>query len=95
MVLDAIGVNHEALINFVASAKPSYVQFEKFIAENATKLNAASIAEINGAIAGYQHKDDTRQSILAAVGLPDGKPTDAVNLNNLDDWQEFHASEIA
>ncbi len=95
MVLDAIGVNHEALINFVASAKPSYVQFEKFIAENATKLTAAAIAEINGAVAGYQHKDETRQSILAAVGLPDGKPTDAVNLNNLDDWQEFYASEIA
>ena len=95
MVLDAIGVNHEALIDFVATKKPSYVEFEKFIAGNATKLNAASIAEINAAVAGYQHKDETRQSILASVGLPDGKPTDAVNLNNLDDWQEFHASEIA
>jgi hypothetical protein len=95
MVLDAIGVNHEALISFVASSKPSYVQFEKFIADNATKLNAASIAEINGAVAGYQHKDEVRQSILADVGLPDGKPTDAVNLNNLDDWQAFYTSEIA
>jgi hypothetical protein len=95
MVLDAIGVNHDALISFVESSKPNYVEFEKFIAENATKLNEASIAEINGAVAGYQHKDETRQSILAAVGLPDGKPTDAVNLNNLDDWHEFHASEIA
>ncbi len=95
MVLDALGVSQEALVSFVASNKPSYTQFEKFFAESATKLNAASIAEINGAIAGYQHKDETRQSILAAVGLPDGKPTDAVNLNNLDDWQEFYASEIA
>lgn len=94
MVLDALGVDREALVSFVAASKPTYTQFEKFFAENATNLNATSIAEINAAILGYQHKDETRQSILAAVGLPDGKPTDAVNLNNLDDWQEFHASEI-
>ena len=95
MVLDALGVSQQALVDFVASKKPSYVEFEKFFADNATKLNPASIAEINAAITGYQHADETRKSILAAVGLPDGKPTDAVNLNNLDDWQEFHAAEIA
>jgi deoxyribose-phosphate aldolase len=95
MLLDALGVNPEALIEFVASKKPSYVEFEKFFAAHATNLNAASIAEINAAVAGYQHADETRQSILASVGLPDGKATDAVNLNNLDDWQEFYASEIA
>lgn len=95
MVLDALGVEREALVNFVAANKPSYTQFEKFFADSATNLNAASIAEINAAVAGYQHADETRQSILASVGLPDGKPTDAVNLNNLDDWQEFYAAEIA
>jgi hypothetical protein len=95
MVLDALGVNREALVEFVETKKPTYTQFEKFFTDSATNLNAASIAEINAAILGYQHKDETRQSILASVGLPDGTPTDAVNLNNLDDWQEFHASEIA
>ncbi len=80
---------------FVSENKPTYVQFEKFIAESATNLNAASVAELNAAITGYQHADETRQSILSAVGLPDGKPTDAINLNHLDDWQEFHAAELA
>jgi hypothetical protein len=91
MTLDALGVDRNALVAFVSASKPTYVQFEKFIAENATNLNATSIAELNG----YQHSDATRQSILSAVGLPDGKPTDAINLNNLDDWQEFHAAELA
>ncbi len=95
MTLDALGVDRDALVTFVAGNKPTYVQFEKFIAENATNLNASSVAELNAAITGYQHADETRQSILAAAGLPDGKPTDAINLNNLDDWQEFHASELA
>jgi hypothetical protein len=95
MVLDALGVSQQALVDFVNANKPSYVEFEKFFASNATKLNAASIAEINAAVAGYQHGDDTRKSILASVGLPDGNPTDAVSLNNLDDWQEFYSAEIA
>ena len=95
MTLDALGVDRDALVTFVAENKPTYVQFEKFISENATNLTASSVAELNAAITGYQHADATRQSILAAAGLPDGKPTDAVNLNNLDDWQEFHAAELA
>jgi len=94
MLLDAFGVDRDALVEFVATKKPGYVEFEKFFAENATKLNADSISGFNAAVLGYQHKDEVRQSILASLGLPDGKPTDAVNLNNLEDWQAFHASEI-
>lgn len=95
MTLDALGVDRDGLVAFVSENKPTYIQFEKFISENATKLSDASVAELNAAITGYQHADETRQSILSAAGLPDGKPTDAVNLNNLDDWQEFHAAELA
>lgn len=95
MTVDALGLDREALVAFVSSSKPTYVEFEKYVSENAGKLNAAAVAELNAAITGYQHTDETRQAILSAVGLPDGKPTDAINLNNLDDWQEFHAAELA
>ena len=95
MVLDALGVNRDALVEFVSSKKPTFVEFEKFVAETATSLNEAAVSQLNAAITGYQHTDETRQEILSSAGLPDGKPTDAVNLNNLDDWQCFHASEIA
>jgi hypothetical protein len=95
MVLDALGVDRDAIIAFVSETKPTYIEFEKYVAANATSLNEASVAELNAAITGYQHTDETRQAILSAAGLPDGKPTDAVNLNNLDDWQEFHAAVIA
>jgi len=95
MVLDALGVDRDALVAFVSSNKPTYIEFEKFVAENATKLNQTAVSQLNNAIIGYQHTDETRQSILSAVGVPDGNPTDAINLNNLDDWQEFHAAELA
>jgi hypothetical protein len=95
MVLDALGVDRDALVAFVSSSKPTYVEFEKFVAGNATTMNQTAVSQLNAAIIGYQHTDETRQAILSAAGLPDGKPTDAVNLNNLDDWQEFYAAELA
>ncbi len=56
-------------------------------------LDQGAVYELNSAILGYNHDDETRQSILSDSGIDDdGSILDAVNLNNLDDWYEFHAS---
>jgi len=51
---------------------------------------------LNAAIKGYIHDDGTRKGILGANGLPDDASAckDAVNLNNLDDWKEFHEAVL-
>ena len=95
MVLDALGIDRDPLVAFIFSQKPTYVEFEKFVIKNATKLNQTAVSQLNAAIVGFQHSDEDRKNILSSVGLPDGNPTDAVNLNNLDDWQEFHAAELS
>lgn len=96
MVIDGIGLNRDAVIAFIKSAKPTYPQFEAWVKANATKLNKASVDSLNAAIRGYNHDDGTRKSILAANGLPDdaSAPQDAINLNNLDDWKEFHEASL-
>ncbi|MBC7981206.1 MAG: DUF5069 domain-containing protein [Armatimonadetes bacterium] len=94
MLLDGIGLDKDATLGFVSSKKPTYVEFEAFVCETATMLNETAVSSLNAAIIGYQHAAETRQSILSSVGLPDGKPTDAINLNNLDDWQAFHSAEL-
>ncbi len=47
-------------------------------------------------IRGYHHDDADRKAILSANGLPDdaSAPNDAVNLDNLDDWKEFHEAVL-
>lgn len=95
MVLDGIGVDRADFLRFIAT-KPTYVQTEAWVKANATKLDAQSIASLNAAITGYHHSDATRASILSAVGLEDdGSILDAINLNNLDDWNTFHGQELA
>ena len=96
MVIAGLGLDTEAVRSYITNEKPTYPQFEAWIqSQEGAKLDDASINELNASIEGYNHDDATRQVILSANGLPDGDPKDAINLNNLDDWLEFHAAEIA
>ncbi len=96
MVIDGIGLNRDAVIDYVKKSKPTYCQFEGWVKKNSAKLDKGSIDKLNAAIKGYIHDDDTRKSILGANGLADdaGACKDAVNLNNLDDWKEFHEAVL-
>jgi len=96
MVIDGLGLKADAVVNVIKTQRPTYPQFEAWVRKNGTKLDKASIHKLNLAIAGYIHDDATRQSILSANGLPDDGSNlpDAVNLNNLDDWYEFHQAEL-
>src|SRR5580658_4633921 len=97
MVIDGLGLKREAVIEFVKSSRPTYPQFEAWIKKQpGAKLDKGSIDKLNGAIRGYIHDDQCRKSILSSCGLPDDAQAcrDAVNLNNLDDWKEFHDAEL-
>lgn len=96
MVIDGLGLKREAVLEYIKTSKPTYPQFEAWVKKNGTKLDKGSIDKLNAAIKGYIHDDGTRKSILSANGLPDdaAAPKDAVNLNNLDDWKEFHEAVL-
>ena len=95
MVIAGLGLDAEAVRSYITNEKPTYTQFEAWIqAQEGATIDAAAISTLNDSIAGYNHDADTKAGILSATGLSEG-PDDAINLNNLDDWQEFHAAEIA
>lgn len=97
MVIKGLGLDPEAVRKFITDKRPSYPQFEAWVqAQPGVKLDKASIHKLNVAIAGYIHVDETRHSILSGCGLPDDGATlpDAINLNNLDDWQLFYEAEL-
>jgi hypothetical protein len=97
MVIDALGLNRDAVINYIKTQKPTYPQFENWVRQQGgAKLDKGSIEKLNASIRGYIHDDATRKSIVGANGIPDdaNAPRDAVNLNNLDDWKEFHEAVL-
>ena len=97
MVIDGLGLNRDAVINHIKTAKPTYTQFEAWVKKQpGVKLDKASVDGLNSAIKGYIHDDATRKGIFGACGFGDSDCSfrDAVNLNNLDDWNEFHAATL-
>jgi len=97
MVITALGLNADDVKKFLAETKPTYPQFEAWIKRQpGVNLTRANIHALNLSIAGYQHKDEVRKGILTANNLPDDGSIlgDAINLNNLDDWYEFHQAVL-
>ena len=94
MVLDGLKIDRDAAIDYIKQNKPTYAAFEKWVLEQrGGSIPQEEIEASNAAIRGYNHDDETRQSILSAAGIEDdGSILDAVNLNNLDDWTELHSS---
>ncbi len=96
MTCDQLGLDAAAVKTFIAGNKPTYTQFEAWVRQNGKKLSKADIQRHNLAILGYCHGDDVRKGILSAAGLPDDGSVlpGAIDLNNIDDWQEFHAAVL-
>ena len=95
MTCAALGLDEQKVKDYIRQNKPSYTQFEDWVKQNG-KIDRAAIEKHNEAVRGYHHDDDTRSGILSGCGLSDEKCSyrDAVNLNNLDDWQEFHKAVL-
>jgi len=96
MVCAALGLDPDAVKKFIADSRPTYPQFEAWVQQNAKHLDKATIHKLNVAIQGYIHTDDVRDNILKASSIKDAGSVcpDAINLNNLDDWYEFHQAEL-
>src|SRR3954452_24248173 len=64
MVIDGLGLNRDAVINFIKQNKPTYTQFEAWVKKQpGVKLDKASVESLNSAIKGYIHDDGTRKGI--------------------------------
>ncbi len=96
MTLAALGLEEQAVRDYIKQNKPTYPEFEAWVKKNGKSVNRESIKKHNAAVRGYNADDETRKGILGACGIADdaSAPKDAVNLNNLDDWYEFHQAVL-
>ncbi|HEY3602685.1 MAG TPA: DUF5069 domain-containing protein [Chthoniobacterales bacterium] len=96
MTCAALGLDEQAVIDYIRNNKPTYPEFEKWVKQNAKSLTREAIEKHNAAIRGYNHEEETRREILGQCDIADAgsAPQDAVNLNNLDDWYQFHQAVL-
>ena len=94
MVLDALQIDRDTFLGFMSSNSPTYPQLETWVLDQrGGSIPQSEIDASNEAVRGYNHADDVRTSILSEAGIPDkGEILDAVTLNSIEDWTEFHST---
>jgi len=98
MVLQALNLGSDAVRKYIKEESPTYPEFENWVkTQPEVKVDRATIDGLNAAIRAYNHSDADRKTILSANDLPDAAtaPHDAIGLNNLEDWLEFHTRVLA
>ena len=93
MLLKAVGIGSQAAIAFVRESQPTYLAFEAWIRENAApySLSAAAVERLNDQILSILKPEPWRSEMLDTLGLPkDDKEWHATDLNDQEDWQDFH-----
>src|SRR5262252_3072642 len=81
MTCAALGLEEQAVKDFIKKNKPTYPEFEAWVKKNAKTLDKQSIEKHNAAVRGYNHDDETRKGILASCKIPEDASAfkDAVN----------------
>ncbi len=92
MTLAGLGLDRDATLRYLKTNLPSYPQFEQWVLEQkGGQISPDEIERLNASIRGYNHSDEHGREMREAAGIPEKTNIrDAVTLNKLEDWTEFH-----
>lgn len=88
-VVDALGLVPEAWFAYLKTM-PTYLQAEQYVRDNATNLDAATIAALNADIASTARPEENAAKVRETVGLDIDGFNNSAALINLDDWCAIH-----
>ncbi len=86
-----LGIDRDAFVSYVEMVRPDYPTLEAWVREHATTLNAETIATVNARVAEANMSEEMLAERRPRLGITDPAYTKAVAVNDLDDWQAFHA----
>jgi hypothetical protein len=89
MTLGALGLDRTGTIDFVRTAKPTYMAFERWVIAKG-KTDRETIERHNEAIRAYNHGDDHARRMREASAIADSSIANAVILNTVEDLDELH-----
>jgi hypothetical protein len=96
-VLDALALDADDTLAYVAENEPTYLAFEAWVRENASQegLQPEAIARFNERILTFAKPEPARSETLELLGLPtDDTVWLGTDLNALEDWHGFHQALV-
>jgi hypothetical protein len=84
-----LGIDRDAFVAYIETEKPDYLTLERWVREHATSLNDEAIAKVNDRVGTVNMNDELLAERRTRLGL-DPTITQAVAVNDIDDWKAFH-----
>jgi hypothetical protein len=94
-LLDAIGLDGDALRAFIAREEPDYLYCEAWVSATAGDTTAGTIAAFNEQLLNTELGEPKRSEWCERFGLTGTGYTRSIALNQLDDWAAAHQELIA
>jgi hypothetical protein len=85
-VLDALGLDREAVISFLAGKQPTYMAFENWVKEEIGEIDREKVNSFQNQLVDREHADPKRSDIHRLTGC-DESIRSGVLLNHLEDWR--------
>ncbi len=67
MTCAALGLDEQAVKDFIKQKKPTYPEFEAWVKQNAKSFTPEAVEKHNASVRGYNHDDDTRKGDFGVV----------------------------
>ncbi len=93
-IMDFVGIDGNAFVPWLMQTLPTYDQTEAWVRQNASNLNAASIARSNERLRTHGLPRDLGPQFRAYLGIDDESVV-GIMLNNYDDWHTLHQYVMA
>ena len=93
LLLETLGIESAAVVEYIGKSQPDYVTFEAWVRENANpeSLTSEAIEQFNKKILSFAKPEPSCSETLELVGLPPGdKEWLGTDINDLDDWHCVH-----
>jgi hypothetical protein len=87
-VLEALGLNREATLNYMTQTLPTYFVFENWVLEQIGTVDREAVNGIHSFTYNSKHPEPKRSGILETIGLDDdGSFHNGVLMDHLEDWR--------
>ena len=87
-----LGIDRDAFIAYIETEKPNYLALETWVRAHAASCTPQSIATVNARIERADLPEAMLAERYARIGWHEPGSTNAVALNDLDDWALLHES---
>ncbi|GAC1659536.1 MAG: hypothetical protein NVS4B13_04590 [Candidatus Elarobacter sp.] len=85
-----LGIDRDAFIAHIETARPDYLALEAWVRTNATALNAETIAVVNARVTNADLPEAMLADRRRHLGFNEPAYIKAAALNDLDDWAALH-----